>query len=515
MKFSAKNINISKQKTDCIVVSVMAEPSQSPLVMELDKLTHGTISQLIKAGDISGELGKTTFLYPLPLANNESLKAKILFVGCGRADKFDHLNSKKAIQAIVKELLAKNIKTVSCDLLAINPSLSYDCARQFVEITNQMMYRFDEFKSDKAPKWSLSEIILACSDKYALSAANEGLLHGQVIAQAITATKTLANMPSNICNAQYLADQGKQLGKTYPKLKVSCLGEKALTKLKMNAYLAVGRGSANEPIMTVFEYFGATDKHAQPYVLVGKGLTFDSGGISIKPAAGMDEMKYDMCGAATVYGVMQAVAELELPINIVGVMAGCENMPGGHAYRPGDILTTMSGTTVEVINTDAEGRLVLCDALTYVARYNPAVVIDMATLTGACIVALGHHYTGIMGNDDTLIDELVTASNQADDKAWALPIDNDFQDQIKSTCADIMNSSGRDGGTITAACFLSRFTESYRWAHLDIAGTAWQSGAHKGATGRPVALLVQYLLNQSFLNQGSLNKNSLNQTKVN
>ena len=491
MKYSIKNSSlITLQKEECLVVTVQLGKKQTSLIKDIDELTKGMISQLIKSGDINCELGKTTFLYASPNS------PKILVVGCGQAKHFDINAAKKMIQAATKELITKQVKNISWDILTLNPAISGEIAKQLPQITSELTYSFDQFKSTKSEKPSLQKVTLLYSDKKTIKHVESQLSQGQIIANAIVSTKNIANMPSNIGNAKYLAEQGKSLGKQHSSLKVTCLGEKELAKLNMNAYLAVGRGSANESIMTVIEYHGAKDKKAKPYVLVGKGLTFDSGGISIKPSAGMDEMKYDMCGAATVFGVMQAVAELKLPINVVGVMAGCENMPDGNSYRPGDILTTMSGTTVEIINTDAEGRLVLCDALTYVERFQPKTVIDIATLTGACIIALGHHYTGVMGNNAELTEQLVNSSNQAGDKAWSLPIDSDFQEQIKSTCADIVNAAGRDGGTITAACFLSRFTEKYQWAHLDIAGTAWKSGANKGATGRPVAMLIQYLLNQ-------------------
>ncbi|MCX8585201.1 MULTISPECIES: leucyl aminopeptidase [unclassified Gilliamella] len=491
MKYSIKNSSlITLQKEECLVVTVQLGKKQTSLIKDIDELTKGMISQLLKSGDINCELGKTTFLYASPNS------PKILVVGCGQAKNFDINAAKKMIQAATKELITKQVKNISWDILTLNPAISGEIAKQLPQITSELTYSFDQFKSTKSEKPSLQKVTLLYSDKKTIKHVESQLSQGQIIANAIVSTKNIANMPSNIGNAKYLAEQGKSLGKQHSSLKVTCLGEKELAKLNMNAYLAVGRGSANESIMTVIEYHGAKDKKAKPYVLVGKGLTFDSGGISIKPSAGMDEMKYDMCGAATVFGVMQAVAELKLPINVVGVMAGCENMPDGNSYRPGDILTTMSGTTVEIINTDAEGRLVLCDALTYVERFQPKTVIDIATLTGACIIALGHHYTGVMGNNAELTEQLVKSSNQAGDKAWSLPIDSDFQEQIKSTCADIVNAAGRDGGTITAACFLSRFTEKYQWAHLDIAGTAWKSGANKGATGRPVAMLIQYLLNQ-------------------
>lgn len=270
-----------------------------------------------------------------------------------------------------------------------------------------------------------------------------------------------------------------------------------MADLGMNAYLAVSQGSVNEAQLSLIEYRNHPNPDAKPIVLVGKGLTFDAGGISLKPAESMDEMKYDMGGAASVYGVMNAIAELKLPLNVIGVLAGCENLPDGNAYRPGDILTTMKGLTVEVLNTDAEGRLVLCDTLTYVERFEPELVIDVATLTGACVVALGAHNSGLISTDDKLAKDLELAAAQSTDKAWRLPLGEEYQEQLKSNFADLANIGGRWGGAITAGAFLSNFTDKYRWAHLDIAGTAWLQGANKGATGRPVPLLVQFLINQA------------------
>ncbi|MSE17556.1 leucyl aminopeptidase, partial [Pantoea agglomerans] len=325
--------------------------------------------------------------------------------------------------------------------------------------------------------------------------------HGLAVAAGMKAAKDLGNMPPNICNAAYLASQARQLADAFSKnVTTRVIGEQQMKELGMNAYLAVGAGSQNESLMSVIEYKGNPDAEARPIVLVGKGLTFDSGGISIKPADSMDEMKYDMCGAAAVYGVMRMVAELNLPLNVVGVLAGCENMPDGRSMRPGDVLTTMSGQTVEVLNTDAEGRLVLCDALTYVERFDPEVVIDVATLTGACVIALGHHISGLLSNHNPLAHELISASEQSGDRAWRLPMADEFQEQLESNFADMANIGGRPGGAITAACFLARFARKYNWAHLDIAGTAWRSGKAKGATGRPVPMLSQFLLNRAGLN---------------
>jgi leucyl aminopeptidase len=309
--------------------------------------------------------------------------------------------------------------------------------------------------------------------------------------------KDVANMPPNICNPAYLARQARQLGEQCEKVNVEIIGEEQMAELGMESYLAVGRGSDNESQMTIINYQGAPNKDTKPIVLIGKGLTFDSGGISLKPGEGMDEMKYDMGGAAGVLGTMKSLVDLDLPINVIGILAGCENMPSSNAYRPGDILTTMSGQTVEVLNTDAEGRLVLCDVLTYVERFDPELVIDTATLTGAVIVALGKHACGVMSNHNPLAHEILNAGEQSSDRGWRLPIWDEYQEQLNSPFADFTNLGGRAAATITAACFLSRFTKKYNWAHIDVAGTAWNSGANKGSTGRPVPLLTQFLLNRT------------------
>ena len=331
-----------------------------------------------------------------------------------------------------------------------------------------------------------------------LTVGEKAVEHGLAIAKGVKVTKDVANMPPNICNPAYLWEQAQQMAEEYDSVSVEVVNEANMKDLGMNSYLAVGRGSENESLMSIIHHKGGADDQA-PLVLVGKGLTFDSGGISLKPGDGMDEMKYDMGGAASVLGVMHTVAALNLPINVIGVLAGCENMPDANAYRPGDILTTMSGQTVEVLNTDAEGRLVLCDALTYVERFDPETVVDVATLTGACIIALGKHATGLMSTHNPLAHELLNASEQASDRAWRLPLWDDYQEQLESPFADMANIGGRPAGSITAGCFLSRFTKKYNWAHLDIAGTAWNSGKNKGATGRPVPMLAQFLMNRAGL----------------
>jgi leucyl aminopeptidase len=321
------------------------------------------------------------------------------------------------------------------------------------------------------------------------------------VADGISLARDLGNLAPNICTPTYLAEQAMDMAKTY-KLKVTVLEQKDMENLGMGALLAVARGSRQPPKLIALEYWGGAKK-GKPIVLVGKGVTFDTGGISLKPAAEMDEMKYDMCGAASVLGTIHAVAKMGLPVNVVGIIPATENMPGGNATKPGDVVTSMSGQTIEILNTDAEGRLILCDALAYIERYEPEAVIDIATLTGACVIALGHVASGLLSNDDELARELLDASERAVDRAWRLPLFDEYQEQLKSNFADMANIGGRAAGTITAACFLSRFTKKYRWAHLDIAGTAWKSGKEKGATGRPVPLLTQFLISRTTSPSGN------------
>ncbi|KAF0716763.1 Uncharacterized protein FWK35_00033339, partial [Aphis craccivora] len=338
-------------------------------------------------------------------------------------------------------------------------------------------------------------------DKNLISLAKVALTHSLAIDLGLTAAKKLSNLPPNICNPLYLSLQAEKLSKKYNNIDVTTIDINQMKSLGMHAYLAVSRGSENKPYMSVVQYSGKNVINKKIIILIGKGLTFDSGGISIKPSQNMHEMKYDMCGAAAVYGTLIMAAELNLPLNIIGILAGCENMPGGSAFRPGDILTTMSGKTVEVLNTDAEGRLVLCDVLKYIERFSPDIVIDVATLTGACVVALGNDVTGLFSNNEDLVNDLKKASQQTNDKVWRLPLFKEYEKDINSNVADFSNVGNGKAGAITAACFLSQFTKKYHWAHLDIAGTAWESGVNKGSTGRPVELLSQFLLNMSHYTQ--------------
>jgi leucyl aminopeptidase len=315
------------------------------------------------------------------------------------------------------------------------------------------------------------------------------------LAAGVSLAKDLGNLPPNVCTPSYLAEQALALGKTH-QFKVEVLERDALKKLGMGSFLGVAQGSEEPPKFIIMQHLKGK-KEQKPVVLVGKGITFDTGGISLKPGSDMDEMKYDMCGAASVIGTFKAIAAMNLPLNVIGVIPTCENMPDGRATRPGDVLTSMSGLTIEVLNTDAEGRLILCDALTYVERFEPSAVIDVATLTGACVIALGHHASGLFSNNDALAAELLQAGEVALDRAWHMPMWDDYQSLLDSNFADMANIGGRAAGSITAACFLARFAKKYDWAHLDVAGTAWKSGKEKGGTGRPVPLLTEFLVQRA------------------
>jgi leucyl aminopeptidase len=499
MEFNVKSGSPEKQRSACIIVGVFEPRRLSPIAEQLDKISDGYISALLRRGELEGKVGQSLLLHHVP----NVLSERVLLIGCGKERELDERQYKQIIQKTINTLNETGSMEAVCFLteLHVKGRNNYWKVRQAVETAKDCLYTFDQLKSNKTElRRPLRKMVFNVPTRRELPSGERAIAHGLAIASGIKACKDLANMPPNICNAAYLASQARQLADSSSNVSTRVIGEEQMKELNMNAYLAVGQGSQNESLMSIIEYKGNKDPQVRPIVLVGKGLTFDSGGISIKPADGMDEMKYDMCGAATVYGVMRVVAELQLPINVIGVLAGCENMPGGKAYRPGDILTTMSGQTVEVLNTDAEGRLVLCDTLTYVERFEPELVVDIATLTGACMVALGHHYSGLMSNHNPLAHELMNASEQAGDRAWRLPLGDEFYEQIESNFADLANTGGRLGGAITAGCFLARFATKYNWAHLDIAGTAWRSGKAKGATGRPVSLLSQFLLNRAGLN---------------
>ncbi len=490
MDFEIVNGQVEALETDCVVVGVEAEGKLSPSASAIDSAASGYLSELIASGDITGKAGEQLLLPKVP-----GIKARrVLVVGLGKTDERKDRHYAKLVSAITATLRKSGIGSVlfALDGLASASDDTYRQVRQLVEWSSAELYQYDTTKSKKADPIKLEHINILLGE--ADTELGEGaLLDGVAIANGVSSAREVANLPGNICTPSHLAERAIALAEEFDSIEVEILDEAAMEALGMGALLSVGRGSEQPSRLIVMQYKGA-EQGEQPHVLVGKGITFDTGGISLKPGAEMDEMKFDMGGAASVLGTLEAVAEMQLPLNVVGIIAAAENMPSGKATKPGDIITTLSGQTVEVLNTDAEGRLVLCDALTYAARFKPATIVDIATLTGACIIALGHQASGLLSNDDELAAALLDAGEYAADRAWQLPLWDEFQEQLDSNFADIANIGGRPAGTITAACFLSRFTKEYRWAHLDIAGVAWKSGKQKGATGRCVPLLTQYLL---------------------
>lgn len=494
MEFSVKSGNPEKQRSACIVVGVFEPRRLSAVGEQLDNVSDGYLSNLLRRGDLEGKSGQVLLLHHVP----NILAERVLLVGCGKERELDERQYRQIIARTISTLNETGSMEAVCFLseLHVKGRDTYWKVRHAVEAARTALYSFDELKSKKEePRRPLRKLVFNVPSRKELALGEQAVQHALGVAAGMDVCRHVANMPPNICTPRYLAEQAQQMAERYDNLTVSTVDESEMAELGMNAYLAVGRGSEHESVLTLLHYQGAADDQA-PIVLVGKGLTFDAGGISIKPSANMDEMKYDMGGAAGVLGAMQALAELQLPINVIGAVAGCENMPDGNAYRPGDILTTMSGQTVEVLNTDAEGRLVLCDTLTYVERFEPESVIDLATLTGACVVALGSHASAVLSQHNPLAQEILNAAQQSGDKAWRLPLWDEYQPMLDSPFADMANIGGREAGTITAACFLSRYTKKYNWAHMDIAGTAWQGGKDKGSTGRPVPLLTQFMLNR-------------------
>jgi leucyl aminopeptidase len=492
LAFKVKKLDVAHLDAQCVIVPIFEEGKLSAAADTIDKASGGLVKKLVKRRDIEGKLGQTCLL---PLMHGIHAQ-RVLLIGCGK--KAD-LQPKQFLTLVQK--LASHFRlhpTEDCTFFADDISvLDRDHewqAKTLAQHFHLINYRFEQMKSKKSEKRAtLKHFTLAAADNKLHAAINRGFAVGQAIARGMELAKDLGNLPGNVCTPTYLAHEARRLARQHPKLQCKILDEKQMQKLGMGAFLSVTAGTAQPSKMIVMEYRGAAASQ-RPYVLVGKGITFDSGGISLKPGAGMDEMKFDMCGAASVFGVLTAVLALKLPINIVGIIAAAENMPGSRATKPGDIVTSMSGQTIEILNTDAEGRLVLCDALTYAERFKPKTVIDIATLTGACVVALGSHAHGLYSNNEDLAKQLLDAGIAADDKAWQMPLWEEYDKQLKSPFADMANIGGPNGGSVTAACFLARFTKKYIWAHMDIAGTAWQKGEQKGATARPVPLLMHYLL---------------------
>jgi leucyl aminopeptidase len=485
MEFSIRTLSPETVKTGCVVVGVYAEKELTAPARRVDQRSKGALRAAL--GDLSGKVGSTLLLRALPGVAAE----RVLLVGLGARQEFGEAAYRDAVRAAavaLRELAAKEAALFLVDLKVGARALGWNL-RHAVLGLREAFYRFDQLKQKKSPEPALARVILPLPPAAALAQA---LTEAQATADGVALARTLGNLPSNICTPSYLADEAKKLARRF-KLDVEILERRDMEKLGMGALLAVTRASHEPPKLIVLRYHGAA-KSKPPIAFVGKGITFDTGGISLKPAGEMDEMKFDMSGAGSVLGAIHALAAMKAPVNIVGLVPTCENMPGGAAVKPGDVVTTMSGQTVEILNTDAEGRLILCDALTYAERYKPAAVIDIATLTGACVIALGHVATGLFSNQQQLADEVKACADDAWDRVWQMPLWEDYQEQLRSNFADMANIGGRPAGSITAASFLARFTRKQRWAHLDVAGTAWKSGREKGSTGRPVPLLVRFAL---------------------
>lgn len=490
MEFSIKNGSLEKLRADCLVIGVFEGRKLSPQAKLIDEVSDKAVSSALKSGDLEGKLGQTLMLRNLSAVN----APRVLLVGLGKTEEMGAKALRTATRAAIKAMPA-GVKTVGLSLadLSIKKLSAKQKATHISETCLDAVYQVNAIKDKKTPAQPITEIILHVAKDDASEAAH-GVKQGQAIGAGVSLAKDLGNLAPNICTPSYLGKQAEKLAKDYG-FKVEVLDRPAIEKLGMGSFLGVAQGSIEPPRFIVLQHLKGK-KSQKPVVLVGKGITFDTGGISLKPGADMDEMKYDMCGAASVFGTFKTLGELDLPLNVIGLIPTCENMPSGNAIKPGDILTSMSGLTIEVLNTDAEGRLILCDALTYAERFEPSAVIDIATLTGACVIALGSHPSGLFSNNDKLAKALLEAGEQAQDRAWQMPLWDEYQSQLDSNFADMANIGGRAGGSITAACFLSRFTKKFDWAHLDIAGTAWKSGKEKGGTGRPVPLLSTYLIEQ-------------------
>jgi leucyl aminopeptidase len=495
MQFDVWSKAFPDLSVDCIAAGVFEDGRLGTEAAALDKATGGRIKGIIERGDFGGRAGETLLL------SEAGLKAtRVVLVGLGAEGSYSRKGWRRACTAA---LTAAGRTRISSVALAIERPAAkqlddYYFGRCVAEITGNVLYRTNDLKTGKKPPVPAINLVVAGPVRTAgIAQAKRGLEHGRALVLATAMQRDLGNLPPNICTPTYLAESAKGLAKRHSSVKVKVLDEAAIRREKMGCFLAVTQGSAQPPRFIILDYQGPRAARAAPIVLVGKGITFDTGGISLKDPAAMDEMKYDMMGAASVLAAISFLAEAKLPIRVVGLVAACENMPDGLAIKPADIVTSASGQTVEILNTDAEGRLILCDALHYARRFDPSIVVDMATLTGACVIALGAHHSGVLGNDDGLVTELVAAGVRADDRAWQLPLTEEYGEQLKTNFADMANVGGREGGAITAAAFLGKFTQGLKWAHMDIAGTAWVGGAHKGATGRPMPLLTDFLVQRA------------------
>jgi leucyl aminopeptidase len=491
MQFYVTGASAARQRTACAIVGIYERAEMSGPARALDRACGGAVARLLRRGDFSGKTGET-----LPIVGGLRGPAeRILLVGIGAKKDYGRKAYRRAVSAAT-QWLAKSGAASAVLYLPVEPVPSLDAyyaARLAAEGVATSLYRIPDLKSGKKPprpKLRRFGIGVRAAD---VAAARRGIRDARGIAAGMALARDLANLPANVCTPSYLAGAARRLAKEHRKIRVRVLDARAIRRLRMGSFLSVTRGSEEPPKLVVLEYRGAR-RGTAPVALVGKGITFDTGGISLKQPSAMDEMKFDMSGAASVLGTIKALATIGAATNVVGIVPTCENMPSGRATKPGDIVTSMSGKTIEVLNTDAEGRLILCDGISYARRFKPRAVVDIATLTGACVIALGAHYCGLFSPDDKLAASLAAAGERADDRAWRMPVAEEYSELLKSNFADLANVSGREAGAITAACFLWKFAEGLRWAHLDIAGTAYLSGSQKGSTGRPVPLLVDWLL---------------------
>jgi leucyl aminopeptidase len=494
MKYFATTSKASRRAVDCVIVGIYERGKLGSGAADIDAASKGALKRYVKSGDVSGQLGRCSVLTDIA-----GVRApRVAVVGLGKSSEFGVSQFRRAILASLKSISkTKSQQVLNCLTLEdVSGADAYYLARHTAQAVGDTLYRFTKMKSGrKSSGMPLKQVGLAIAKRGDAAKSMRGADHGIAIVSGMSLAKDLGNLPANVCTPSYLARTARKLAGENKNLQTRILNEVEMKRLGMHSLLSVTAGTKEPARLIVMQYKGKTGQ--APIVLVGKGVTFDSGGISLKPGPGMDEMKYDMCGAASVIGTMAAIVKLKLPINVNVVVPAVENMPSSVATKPGDIVKSMSGKTIEVLNTDAEGRLILCDALTYSRRFKPDTIIDVATLTGACVVALGHHRTAVMSNNDKLADEIVTAGISSDDRGWQMPMSDEYTAQLDSNFADLANVGGRDGGSITAACFLGEFTDGMNWAHLDIAGTAWKSGKLKGATGRPVPMLTEILLARS------------------
>ena len=495
VSFTAKkSVALNTLSCGVLVLPVLQDDAMTDLARDVDGQMHGAVGRAIALKDIEGAPGQHQWLL------GSGKVDRILLIGVGKNDNRGSDADTEIAKSLATQLVGSKAKDAV--LLAGELNRVIDALPSWFETLSRDLlmatYRYTATLSKPKPKPSLSKMTVVTGESMSLPAAKKALAAGSAIGASANITRELVNLPGNICTPDYLAKQSRALGRKHDKLSVSVLDEKKMAELGMGSLLSVGNGSDEPSKLIVVNYKGGKAKDA-PYCIVGKGITFDTGGISLKPSKGMETMKFDMGGAGSVVRTMNAVAELELPINVIGVIAAAENMPSGRATKPGDVVTSMSGQTIEILNTDAEGRLVLCDALTYVERFKPREVIDIATLTGAIIVALGHEFSGVFANDDGLASDIMAAGGAVSDGAWQLPMGKAYQKQLDSKYADMANIGTGSAGSITAACFLARFAEKFKWAHIDVAGTAFQS-MQKGATGRPVPLLVEHLRRRAAAN---------------